>query len=221
MNQDNIFVLIKSINWHLDRKRDFNTQEWTKKYPEMANEIKTALKKETLRLSDFPEIIQTYLEGMLRDKVEINQQIKKFLSRQEEVEELADNAAIESIKVQILGVQFGNQGVQVQNAYQNNAMSIEIRNENLNIDTFSGQDEDINDWFDDFETLANANKWTDETKLERLRCYLKGTAKQFWKNMSREIPRKYTDTQRELLANFASKRNYKDEYLSIRQGNTE
>lgn len=39
--------------------------------------------------------------------------------------------------------------------------------------------------------------------------------------MSREIPRKYTDAKRELLANFAPKRNYEDEYLSIRQGNTE
>lgn len=215
MNQDNISVLIKSINWHLDRKRDFNTQvleEWTKKYPEITNEIRTAFKKETLRLSDFPEIIQTSLEGMLRDKVEINQQIKKFLSRYEEVEELADNPAIEAIKAQVLGVQSGNQCVQVQNTHQNNAMIVEIRSENLNIDAFSGQ--------------ANANRWTDETKLERLPCMeqrnnLNGTAKQFWKNMSREIPRKYTDDKRELLANFAPKRNYEDEYLSIRQGNTE
>ena len=224
MNQDNISVLIKSINWHLDRKRDFNTQvleEWTKKYPEITNEIRTAFKKETLRLSDFPEIIQTSLEGILRDKVEINQQIKKFLSRYQEVEELADNPAIEAIKAQVLGVQYGNQGVQVQNTHQNNVMSVEIRSENLNIDTFSGQDEDINDWFDDFETIAKANRWTDETKLERLPCYLKGTAKQFWKNMSKEIPRKYTNAKRELLANFAPKRNYEDEYLSIRQGNTE
>ena len=57
-------------------------------------------------------------------------------------------------------------------------------NLNINIDCLDGSEEDLDDWFDNFERIGNSNGWTNEIKAYKLPCYLKETAILIWRSIA-------------------------------------
>lgn len=191
MEQEKITTLIKSINWYLDRKRDFNSEvfeDWKTKHQELTGEIKTLTGKQDLLLTHLPEIIGNSLDGLVKAKVELNLQVKRFLSQYEEVEELSGDQLMEKIRSAVLP----NVATAARVAAQQGTNTAPVTRENhispaigaqLNVEAFSGPEDDVEQWFKNYERQANAYFWNDEIKLAKLPIYLKEAALSAFENI--------------------------------------
>ena len=57
-------------------------------------------------------------------------------------------------------------------------------NVNVTISDLDGTEEDLEDWFDNFDRIANSNGWTNEVKAFKLPCYLKDNAFEMLTNIT-------------------------------------
>jgi hypothetical protein len=85
-------------------------------------------------------------------------------------------------------------------------MNIDVK---INIEKLEGnEEEEIDDWFDNFERIGNANGWTKEIKAIKLPCYLTDRALLVFQSAPLEKRQCYEDMKNliktRLTANFES-----------------
>ena len=227
MDPENLTILVKSINWYLDRQKEFNEQvfqQWMGNHTEITNELKTLSKKETLRIRDLIGIIVATIEGLIKEGKEINGFIKKFLSR---YEDFAYNEALEGLKNQISPAA-ASQALIIQPTTQQGTSLATVTKEKyispaigaqLNIEPFSGPDDDVELWFKNFERQANAYFWNEEIKLAKLPIYLKESALSTFENI--QEGKRFEEVKNTLLEEFKSDKNYLDEFVNCKQKTSE
>ncbi len=115
--------------------------------------------------------VESYFTHLETNKIDLDTDDKYFLSSFENLELFMINETLSKLqKKQIL-----------QKEVVTNFKRMNI-NVNVTISDLDGTEEDLEDWFDNFDRIANSNGWTNEIKAFKLPCNLKDTTLLIWQN---------------------------------------
>ena len=94
-------------------------------------------------------------------------------------------------------------------------------NVNINIDCLDGSEEDLDDWFDNFERIGNSNGWTNEIKAYKLPCYLKDTALLIWQSIGPVNRKDYNAIKSDIIKKLTPTESLEFAFYSRKQKPTE
>ena len=165
--------VIRSMNWYLKRNKQYEADQlatWVKHNSNTNSTIKTAITNFTT-LEHLVTAVESYFTHLETNKVDLDTDDKYFLSSFENLELFMINDTLCQLQKKLI--------LQEEVVTNFNRMNINV---NVTISDLDGTEEDLEDWFDNFDRKANSNGWTNEVKAFKLPCYLKDTTLLIWQN---------------------------------------
>lgn len=200
----------------------FNT--WKQNHGTCFNEIKKT--HADFKFEDIAVVTEEYFQfgrdnNKLMDKHEV-----AFLAVVENLDIFVERHDFQDLKDDLvlgttLGVTHTGQAGSSQTVQHLTSQTQSLRiGSKITIDKLTGSEEDIEDWFDTFERLANADAWTDAICGQRLPSYLDETALLVWKNMGNNKTN-YKAIKEAILKEFKVERNFLNEFCTRKQKDSE
>jgi hypothetical protein len=215
--------LIKNINWFIIRKQQYvvtNYNTWAAKNPASVGLIRDLVDDFTFAKVD--QVVAFYFElkeNMAREEAPLVLEPfeKKFLELKDDLEILYENAELEILKLDLLGVTEERKEVEkVTEAVKNLKITSKILIENL-----TGTEDDVEDWFERFEIKANAVDWSDQVKGIRLPAYLSDFALVVWKTQNATAKFDYKESKKLILKETVDENTLEQKFYSRKQKDCE
>ena len=170
------------------------------------------------------DVTQEYFQYLVDNNKVADRHDLAFLRVLPVIDLFAEDHALDDLKEDILNPTANiNQGLN-NNVLGGQALVSQVQNmrisAHITIDKLAGTEEDIDDWFSNYERLANAEGWTNNILGTRLPSYLSDTALLIWKNM---IANKtsYDAIKKAILDELSCERSYLTEFCTRCQLDTE
>ena len=183
--------VIRSMNWYLKRNKQYEADQlatWVKHNSNTNSTIKTAITNFTT-LEHLVTAVESYFTHLETNKVDLDTDDKYFLSSFENLELFMINDTLCQLQKKLI--------LQEEVVTNFNRMNINV---NVTISDLDGTEEDLEDWFDNFDRIANSNGWTNEVKAFKLPCYLKDTTLLIWQNCTATDKKDYMALKKNILS---------------------
>jgi len=204
--------VIRSINWYIKRNKQYESAQfdtWKKSNAAIATTITTAVT--TFSFDTLITNVEDYFKHIDANKIELDPEDKIFLSGFENLELFMVNDTLLVLQNKLL--------THSEDVVTNfSKMNINV---NINIECLDGTEEDLEDWFDNFERIGNANGWTNEIKAYKLPCYLKDTALLIWQNYGPVNKKDYNAIKSEIISKLTPTESLEYTFYSRKQKQTE
>ena len=204
--------VIRSINWYIKRNKQYESTQfdtWKKGNAAGAQTITTALT--TFTIDTLVTDVEAYFKHLDTNKVDLDSEDKIFLSGFENLELFMINDTLFQLQKKLL--------IHSDEVATNfSKMNINV---NINIDCLDGSEEDLDDWFDNFERIGNSNGWTNEIKAYKLPCYLKDTALLIWQSIGPVNRKDYNAIKSDIIKKLTPTESLEFAFYSRKQKPTE
>ena len=185
--------VIRSLNWYLKRNKQYEAAQfdiWKKNNGTAEAAIKTALTN--FKIDNLVEAVEEYFKYIDINSVELDVDDKYFLANFENLENFMINDTLCNLKKKHM--------VQEDIATCFQKMNLNL---NVTIESLDGTEDEIEDWFDNFDRIGNSNGWSNEIKAFKIPCYLKETALLIWQNCSPTDKKDYNAIKQQILSKLA------------------
>ena len=169
-------------------------------------------------------VTQEYFQYLINNNKVADRHDLAFLRVLPDIDLFAENHELDDLKEDILNPTANiNQGLN-QNILGSQALVTQVQNmrisAHINIDKLTGTEDDIEEWFSNYERLANAEGWTNNILGTRIPSYLSDTALLIWKNMLVNKT-SYDAIKKAILDELSCERSYLTEFCTRCQLDTE
>jgi hypothetical protein len=181
--------VIRSLNWYLKRNKSYGNDQlinWQKTNAGYNTKITTALTD--FDLDHLKTAVETYFKYLDVSNIMLEAEDKYFLTNFENLELFMINEELIKLKEKYI----------LEDEVITNFQKLNL-NIHLNIETLDGSEEEIEDWFENFERIGLSNGWTNEIKALKLPCHLKETALLIWQNCNPKEKKDYNAIKRQIL----------------------
>ncbi len=204
-------ALIRSINWYIKNDRDSygktEFQKWSN-----ANKV-ASLALVGLSELNMCEKLEDYFRFLKENNKELVAVEKYFLKRFDCIEEFMNSGSLGSFL----------------ETRDDNCLPAELTgtlaklnlNAKVNIENLTGNEEDIDDWFEAFERNCNANGWNDDIKSIKLPLFLHDTALLVWQSLTIDKRKDYTEAKEAIMKKLSNVDNLEHQFYTRRQKTTE
>ena len=167
--------LISHIIWHVKRNHSYDDSVFEKfiKYKNAAYTNLVTFQKE-INFSSLPKLIENIFELKLQE-LEISKNDKLFLTYQNKINWLSSSKIITK-----LAKIFEVNDVQQKDKIQQANPSINLTNM---VNQLNGDEEDIEDWFKEFERLTRASNWSESDMGDKISIWFKNKALRIWEDL--------------------------------------
>jgi len=236
-------ALIKSLNWYLKRNRDYDLpqfEKWSKIHKSDYDTIKGAY--QNFSFDTLTAHIVIFLRHHQNTAKELHKDVKSFLEQYQEIEVLANNTELEqfandsnisnntrtqqtnpprssnsSLSVAEITDLVTNVVLATNQRDQGDNQGIRITPHlNITIENLTGDGEDVEDWFENYERITNANYWTDDIRARKLPSFLAGSALLSWDHIPCDKTT-YKDVRTELLRQLQREESTAEAFYGRRQ----
>ena len=181
--------VIRSLNWYLKRNKSYGNDQlitWQKNNAGYNTKI-------TAALTNFDEdhligAVETYFKHLDVSNIILETEDKYFLTNFENLELFMINEELIKLKAKYI----------LEDEVVPNFQKMNL-NIHLNIETLDGSEEEIEDWFENFERIGSSHGWTNEIKALKLPCHLKETALLIWQNCNPKDKKDYNANKKQIL----------------------
>ena len=149
----------------------------------------------------------------------------EFLNVVGNIDLFAENNELDDLREEILHPDANlNNGVLNQTVQAVGGVTTQVQNLRISshivIDKLTGQEEDIEDWFSNYERLTSAEAWTSNILGTRISSYLTDVALLVWKNMPTNKSN-YDAVKKTIMDQLGQEKNYLTEFCTRTQLDTE
>ena len=213
-------AFIRNINWFLQRNQQYEEAGFDSfvarngtKY-DAFKAVVTAMAYEKTNLmvvKYFEYILANLTRGANPLKLEPFEE--KFLRDKDNLEILYDNEALQAVKLELLKDKLVDMEV---DSIAEKVKKLKITSK-IVIDSLTGLEDDIEDWFEKFEIKADAVDWTDDVKGVRLPAYLTDLTLVVWKTQTPEARLDYALSKKHILKELLDDTTLEQKFYSRKQ----
>ena len=209
-----LYSLVRSLNWYLQRKKEYGETEFNKwKTSNAAKNNSIKAKINNFDFNTLVKCIQDYFKLLDAKATQLDKAHLYFLENYENLEIFMIDETLESLRTKHCAV------ADIGTAFAKMSLNV-----NINIENLSGAEDEwleMEDWFENFERIGNSNGWTNEVKALKLPCYLKDTALLVWQNQSTTAKDNYVESKKNIINKLKPDESMEQLFFSKKQKSSE